>query len=148
MLPWVVNYRQHPRTSRRPCLRCSNKHCQISFTSLTICNSFTLNSFADPHPLNPELSILYKKGGGRGAISGRTSEIFCFPYTLPSSVCCNSFVCHSYENCRGVYQQFPFWSISQREELMTAATVSSTSRASSGFCYPENDMTSHSKPTL
>src|SRR5207244_1159168 len=29
------------------------------------------------------------------------------PYTLPSSVSCNSFVCHSYENCRGVYQQFP-----------------------------------------
>src|SRR5258707_6621969 len=33
----------------------------------------------------------------------------CFPYLLPSSVSCNSFVCHSYENCRGVYQQFPFW---------------------------------------
>jgi len=31
---------------------------------------------------------------------------------------------------------------------MTAATVSSTSPARSGFCYPENDMTSHSKPTL
>src|SRR5437899_8188715 len=29
-----------------------------------------------------------------------------FP-TLPSSVSCNSFVCHSYENGRGVYQQFP-----------------------------------------
>src|SRR6266446_4311644 len=65
MLPWVVNDRTHPRTSRRPCLRCSNKLCQISFTSLTTCNSFTLNSFADPHPLNSVLSILYKKGGGR-----------------------------------------------------------------------------------
>jgi hypothetical protein len=32
-----------------------------------------------------------------------------FPYPLPSSVSCNSFVCHSYENCRAVYQQFPFW---------------------------------------
>src|SRR6266403_6164925 len=32
-----------------------------------------------------------------------------FPYTLPSSVSCNSFACHSYKNCRGVYQQFPFW---------------------------------------
>src|SRR5216683_1554034 len=31
------------------------------------------------------------------------------PYTLPSSVSRNSFVCHSYENCRGVYQQFPIW---------------------------------------
>src|SRR6267143_4951229 len=33
------------------------------------------------------------------------------PYLLPSSVSCNSFVCHSYENCRGVYKQFPFWFI-------------------------------------
>jgi hypothetical protein len=31
------------------------------------------------------------------------------PYTLPSSVSCNPCVCHSYENCRGVYQQFPTW---------------------------------------
>src|SRR6266478_9912218 len=29
--------------------------------------------------------------------------------TLPSSVSCKSFACHSYENCRGVYQQFPIW---------------------------------------
>ncbi len=42
--------------------------------------------------------------------------------TLSFSVSCNSFVCHSYanfasrtvlrdENCRGVYQQFPFWDL-------------------------------------
>jgi hypothetical protein len=31
------------------------------------------------------------------------------PYALPSSVSCKSFACHSWENCRGVYQQFPFW---------------------------------------
>ena len=30
------------------------------------------------------------------------------PYTLPSSVSRNPFVCHSYENCGGVHQQFPF----------------------------------------
>src|SRR5882762_4565413 len=30
------------------------------------------------------------------------------PYTLPSSVCPKSCICHSCENCRGVYQQFPF----------------------------------------
>ena len=29
-----------------------------------------------------------------------TSPISGFPYPLPSSVLCNSFVCHSYENCR------------------------------------------------
>src|SRR5229473_722610 len=30
------------------------------------------------------------------------------PYTLPSSVSRKSCSCQSYENCRGVYQQFPF----------------------------------------
>jgi len=29
--------------------------------------------------------------------------------TLPSYVSCNPFACHSYENCRCVYKQFPFW---------------------------------------
>src|SRR5690242_8008936 len=29
------------------------------------------------------------------------------PYVLPSSVSRKSFGCHSYENCRGVYQRFP-----------------------------------------
>ena len=29
-------------------------------------NSFPLNSFADHHPLNPAMSIFYKKGGGVG----------------------------------------------------------------------------------
>src|SRR5260370_24199008 len=33
---------------------------------------------------------------------------FGFPYLLPSSVSCKSCSCHSYENCRGVYQQFLF----------------------------------------
>ena len=30
------------------------------------------------------------------------------PYTLPFSVCSKCFVCHSYENCRGVRSFFPF----------------------------------------
>src|SRR5216683_176406 len=36
---------------------------------------------------------------------------FSFMYlrTLPSSVSCKSFACHSYENCRGAYRQFPIW---------------------------------------
>jgi len=38
-----------------------------------------------------------------------SSPISHLPYTLPSSVSSKSFACHSYENCRGVYQQFPFW---------------------------------------
>ncbi len=129
----------------------------IFFTSLPSCNSFTLNSFADPHPLNPVFSILYKKVGEGDipTLSGRTSAIFCFPYTLPSSVCCNSFVCHSYENCRGVYQQFPFWvpravcAKGSSRLLAPIAVPSSTFQpanlptfkrfsAPPGFCYSEN----------
>ena len=42
-------------------------------------------------------------------LPSRTNEtIFHSPYTFPSSVSCKSRVCHSYENCRGYTQQFPF----------------------------------------
>ena len=37
------------------------------------------------------------------------SFLFIDLHTLPSYVSSNSFVCHSYEKCRGVYQLFPFW---------------------------------------
>src|SRR5882762_2303540 len=44
----------------------SSKTTAIHFDSLLGCaNSFALNSFADPHPLNPVVSILYKIIGGR-----------------------------------------------------------------------------------
>src|SRR5260370_34213763 len=33
--------------------------------------------------------------------------------TLSFSVSSKSFACHSYEICRGVYQQFPFWNSSR-----------------------------------
>ncbi len=41
------------------------------------------------------------------SFTSSTSFIFHPPYLLPSSVCCKSFACHSYENCRGVYPKFP-----------------------------------------
>jgi hypothetical protein len=44
---------------------------------------------------------------------------FGFPYLLPSSVSRKSCACHSYENCRGVYQQFPFWLALSRAEGFT-----------------------------
>ena len=34
------------------------------------------------------------------------------PYTLPSSVSCIPFICHSYKNTRGVVVFFPFWNSS------------------------------------
>ena len=39
------------------------------------------------------------------------SFVFIRLRTLPFSVSRNPFVCHSYENNRGVYQQFPNWNI-------------------------------------
>src|SRR6267142_6168357 len=55
--------------------------------------------------------------------------IFYSPYTLPSSVSRKSFARHSYansasrtilrdENCRGVYQQFPFWNSARLSKRM------------------------------
>src|SRR6266436_5006938 len=47
------------------------------------------------------------------------------PYLLPSSVSCKSFACHSCENCRGVYQQFPFCnSPIKSPDQLTCRTVS------------------------
>ncbi len=65
--------------------------------------SFRLNSFADPHPLTPVASILYKNSGGQGVSRALPSlfRISHLPYALPSSVSRNSFVCHSYENTGG-----------------------------------------------
>jgi hypothetical protein len=40
-------------------------------------NSFPHNSLSDPHPLNPVVSILYKKQGG-GALSSRAKRGICF----------------------------------------------------------------------
>jgi hypothetical protein len=40
------------------------------------------------------------------------SFVFRSLHTLPSSVSCNPFICHSYENNRGMYQLFPFWNSS------------------------------------
>jgi hypothetical protein len=65
--------------------------------------SFPFISFADPHLLNPVVPYRYKNTGW-GCLPS-----FHLPYTLPSSVSRKSCICHSYENCRGGHQQFPFW---------------------------------------
>jgi hypothetical protein len=67
-------------------------------------------------PLRTRLNIstlrsrLHRNWGAQiPTLSGRSDASFHLPYLLPSSVSRNSFVWRSYENCRGVYQQFPFW---------------------------------------
>ena len=46
----------------------------------------------------------------------RSLFFYSLPYTLPSCVWFKSFVCHSYENCRGVHQFFPFWNRTSDED--------------------------------
>jgi hypothetical protein len=99
----------HARRSSRPgnVQTCQRSNLLTSFTP----KSLPLNLFADPHPLNPYATIFYKKGGGGGCFpSGPLFYLaFHLPYALPSSVSCNSFICHSYENTGGVGVFFPFW---------------------------------------
>ena len=53
----------------------------------------------------------------------RKSAAYKVPYILPSSVCCKSFVCHSYKNCRGVGCFFPFWNRASHEHASPACPV-------------------------
>ncbi len=47
-------------------------------------------------------------------------SVFRLPYTLPSSVCCNPFICHSYENTGGVVGVFfPLWDFSRAIKAST-----------------------------
>ncbi len=58
-------------------------------------------------------------------------------YTLSFSVCSKSFVCHSYENCRGVYQQFPKWNQASDEDA---------ARLSLFFCFQPSTFDRRSRP--
>src|SRR6266699_6132299 len=63
--------------------------------------------------LPPSLSLRPVLSRSRAPITREIPPIPSFVFkvlrTLPSSVSRKSCRCRSYENCRGVYQQFPFW---------------------------------------
>ncbi len=67
------------------------------------------------HAVLPTLSLSLRPvlSPSRTPITRQTplipSFVFKRLHTLPSSVSRKSCRCRSYENCRGVYQQFPFW---------------------------------------
>jgi hypothetical protein len=73
-------------------------------------NSFRIKRFRTLFRRNRGISPLAPSSSL--SLSSCTSSIsfasFLFR-TLPFSVSRNSFICHSYENTRGVYQLFPFW---------------------------------------
>src|SRR5260370_25291049 len=63
--------------------------------------------------LTPSISLRPVLSPSRTPITRQTPLIPSFVFkvlrTLPSFVSRKSCSCHSYANCRGVYQQFPFW---------------------------------------
>ena len=91
--------------------------------------SFPLYSFADPHPLNPFASILYKNIGGRVVHSCLSSKFFsCHTCTTPRKCCKQktyvagkSFKCNTYKKHRGwgcpvAFSPFSFFLVSRRRE--------------------------------
>src|SRR6266478_9049529 len=102
MLLCFVFAKLHPRRSPR----FSNllTYQRLNVPTRLSSKSLPHNLFADPHPLNPVTSIPYKNLGGQGVPATLPSffSISHLPYTFPSSVSRNSFVCHSSENTGGV----------------------------------------------
>src|SRR5713226_7820996 len=94
MLSFRVFVKLHHRSATSP-LRASSLRnlCSLCDSALDLSyllsasfmspKSFPLNSFADPHPLNPVPSILYKNIGGRGRLK---SPIFRIHFQVPHPV--------------------------------------------------------------
>src|SRR5437899_454488 len=70
---------------------------------------FIFNHFHDAPPATIFLSCSCTFAGVCTPLSS-SSRV---PYTLPSSVYPKSFVCHSYENCRGVGVFLPLWTFTK-----------------------------------
>ncbi len=94
-----------PYCSSSSALTCLPQHSNLQPANIPTWldpKSFPLNSFADPYPLNPVPSILYKKGGRGHFLSDLSYFISHLPYTLPSSVSRNPF-CLSLTKTPGVW---------------------------------------------
>src|SRR5216684_3778018 len=105
MLAWVVICRRHLGQSRKPHLP---------------------RALGAKGAIRPFRISLPRSSFNISTCKPSNIPTFGFPYLLPSSVSRNPFVCHSYENCRGVYQQFPFWfTASQAEGNSSLATRNS-----------------------
>ncbi len=86
-------------------------------------------------PLPPSLSLRPVLSRSRAPITRETPPIPSFVFkvlrTLPSSVSRKSCRCRSYENCRGVYQQFPF----RNSILANQETISYSLSPNSRICH-------------
>ncbi len=122
MVPWVVIFSIDSRRQPSMCRHVPNTPSPqlLLFRSLTsrdVRNSFGFRSYANcPGHLLPAKTFSSLR-------SVPERPIFHLPYTLPSSVSCNLFVCHSYENCRGVYPTIPISELISRGLVLTGAAV-------------------------
>src|SRR6266704_3874064 len=103
-----------------------------------------------PLPVRRSLHLLrLDRGPGRASPGFLTSLPLCvippnhWPFlfmrlrTLSFSVACKPFVCHSYENNRGVAQLFPFWNAALATHLFPMYLSSFFSSYSKLFCTRE-----------
>jgi hypothetical protein len=89
-----------------PSARSSTPFPFVSFQSLTnckFCNPFPLRFMQNARGVYPS-SLTCPSLCASLPAQPRSKPLFVFNYfpTLPFSVCSNPFLCHSYENCRGV----------------------------------------------
>jgi len=107
VLPFVVNQRHQPHRSPSPAPTAAHTT-TIHYPLPTISISFEINTYKSASKqmtLSTFRINTYKKQG-----RGPAPLVHFYPrYILPFSVWCKPFVCHSYENCRGVLQFFLEW---------------------------------------
>ncbi len=92
MLAWIVIDRRHLRHSTPISSSLRPQRLCVRFRLSP--KSLRFNLFADPHPVNPVVSIFYEKGVGRGA----TPDIL-------SDNCLKSFRCNTYGSAREYCKQ-------------------------------------------
>ena len=123
MLVYVVNRRQPPRLPRcAPHLRhCDEKHAAVNplecaLTNRDACNPFRFRSYANCRVslgcMASFLKLYFNSYQPSSFLSPPSAEFFFYAFnalrTLLFSVGLKSFVCYSYENCRGVQSSSHF----------------------------------------
>ena len=112
----AICLRLPPMASRRPVLlNHAESLCpaRLPRASRGLCRGVFRDPARNVVLLTPSISLRLIQALSYTQITRETPRIPFFVFnslrTLSFSVSCKSCVCHSYENCRGVYQQFPTW---------------------------------------
>jgi len=87
-------------------------------TNCDACNSFRIRFYENCRVTYPSPSIFVSLLSLPHKKMFCKSFVFCALRTLSFSVSRKSFICHSYENNRGVAQLFPFWNFAASNQLL------------------------------